>query len=134
MPLEQKRYLLTTHLEQIAAMVDLPAGVIDLHAYGWHAVPPELVRGYWLEPHMWPVEGGQLALRWELWSCQPRPRFDRPVSDDLRYESGPPARTPERQARMLTTAAAAALLALTTAVEASSRPEEERAYDCRVSC
>ena len=121
MTLERTRYLLTTHLAQIAALVDLPAGLVDQHAYGWRDEPPELMRGYWLVPHDWPVEGGQLALRWELWTCHPQPRFDRPVSDDLRYESGALPRTPERQVRILTTEEAAALHALTTTQEAPGR-------------
>ena len=49
MTLERKRYLLTTHLVQIEAMVGLPVGVVDTQGYGWrdavHRAGPRLLVG-----------------------------------------------------------------------------------------
>jgi hypothetical protein len=51
--LERKRYLLTTHLEQIAALVGVPASVVDPQTYrwGWGQTECSQVPGYWLVPH-----------------------------------------------------------------------------------
>ena len=114
MPLERKRYLLTTHLEQIATLVDLPAGVVDTKGYGWRDVHTELVRGYWLEPQDSPVEGGQLEQLWVLWTCLPQPRLGWPVGWDAIESWYAHRHRLEQRTQMLSTEGAAALLALIT--------------------
>ena len=103
MTLERKRYLLTTHLAQIEAMVGLPVGVVDTQGYGWRDASTALVRGYWLEPH---------NGRWELWTCLPRLSFGRPVGWEASIHTQ--RHRLEYRARMLSTEEAAALVALTT--------------------
>ena len=101
---ERARYLLTTHLAQIEAMVGLPAGVVDTKGYGWRDVRTDLVRGYWLEPH---------DEHWELWTCLPQPRFRWRFSWEAIENWYAQRYTLEYRAQLLSTEAAAAVLALT---------------------
>ena len=105
MPLERKRYLLTTHLAQIEAMVGLPVGVVDTQGYGWRDASTELVRGYWLEPH---------DEHWQLWTCLPQPRFRWLFSWDALESWHAQRHRLEPWTQMLSTEEAAALVALTT--------------------
>jgi len=114
MTLERKRYLLTTHLAQIEAMVGLPAGVVDTKGYGWRDVHTELVRGYWLEPQDWAGADGQIALRWVLWTCLPHPRLGWPVGWETSERVRAQRHRLEQRTKMLSTEEAAALVALTT--------------------
>jgi hypothetical protein len=105
MPLERKRYLLTTHLAQIEAMVGLPVGVVDTQGYGWRDESTELARGYWLEPH---------DEIWVLWTCLPQPRFRWLLSWDAIESWHAHRHNLEQRTQMLSTEEATALLALTT--------------------
>ena len=114
MPLERKRYLLTTHLAQIEAMGGLTAGVVDTQRYGWREVHTELVRGYWLEPHDSPVAGGQIEQLWVLWTCLPQPRFRWLFSWDTLASWHAQRHSLEQRTQMLSTVETTALVALTT--------------------